>query len=158
MSDDDNALRTHVVFFDVDGDGHNEAPEIYRALRELGFSRTVSLVATPALALALPGDVAEAAKLRHDDSGALDAEGAFDEAAFLKWWEASDTNDDDRLTRWELLLSSWRLSDDAVSAVASVAEFQLLHLLLAEDGGLRREPVRRFLSGELFQELMAKRG
>ena len=69
----------------------------------------------------------------------------------------TDTDKDGRLSRWELLVSSLRLADDPLSAVASIAEFQLVHVLLAEDGGLRREPVRRFLNGDMVRGLLKAR-
>jgi len=156
MSNDD-ALNIHVEFFDRNRDGQITRQEIQKALRELGFSRLVAAAVAPALALGLPGDVDAARALRHDDSGAFDRDGRFDEGAFVDWWERSDTDGSGDLSRWELLLGSVRLADDPVSLVASVGEFQLLHLLLAEDGRLNRLAVEGFLSGALFRKIIDQR-
>ena len=153
----DNALATHVSFFDVDADGTITRSEIHRALRELGFSTLVATVVAPVLAIALPNRVDDVVTVRHDDTGSFTRDGQFDEAAFAAWWERTDRDGDGRLSRWELLCSSLALADDPVSAVASVGEFQLVHLLLAEDGGLRRPAVQGFLDGRLFADLMARR-
>ena len=154
---DDPALDAHIVFFDVDGDGDITASEIKTALVELGFSKVLSAVLAPALALALPSSVAEIRDVRHDDSGAFDKDGRFDEAAFDTWWGETDTDASGGLTRWELLLGSARIADDASSLVASLAEFQLLHSLLAENGALSRAAIEDFLNGDLFRRLIALR-
>lgn len=157
MSTPDDALSVHVVFFDVDRDGRITRAEIDQAMQELGFSRLVSALAAPVLAVALPADVAKARSLRHDDTGALAATGEFDEDAFLAWFEGADRDGSGTLSRGELLRSSLEIADDPVSFVASVGELQLLHLLLAEDGGLHRAAASSFMSGDLFRELIDRR-
>ncbi len=152
-----DALSVHVVFFDVDRDGQITRSETKQALQELGFSPFVSAVVAPILTLALPGDAADARALRHDDSGALSSDGSFDEEAFQGWFDRTDRDHSGTLSRLELLRSSASLADDAVSLVASVGEFQLLYVLLSEDGGLTREAVHRFLNGDLFRELIQRR-
>lgn len=154
---DDSALNIHVVFFDVDQDGQITRSEIQTALQELGFSRLVSAVVAPVLAVALPAEVSAAKDLRHADSGALDGGGGFDEEAFLQWFEEADRDDSGTLSRLELLRSSLKIATDPTSLVASVGELQLVHLLLAEDDGLHRDAVQRFLNGDLFRELIRQR-
>ncbi|MFT4622528.1 MAG: hypothetical protein ACI8PZ_001184 [Myxococcota bacterium] len=153
-----NALNTHVVFFDVNGDGIITRAEIRQALVELGFSSLLSSVLAPLLSLALPSDVAEVVEVRHDDTGALDETGGFDADAFDDWWKRTDTDGSGGLTRWELLVGSHRLAGDPSSFVASVAELQLVYHLLAEDGSLSRPAIEGFLNGDLFRELIAARG
>jgi hypothetical protein len=153
----DSALTTHIVFFDVDRDGRITREEIHQALQELGFSRIASAILAPVLALALPSQVKDLKEFRHADSGSFDRDGRFDEGVFVAWWNETDLDGSGDLSRWELLLGSVRLADDATSLIASVAEFQLLHLLLAEDGALSRKPVEQFLNGELFLKIMRQR-
>lgn len=157
MSSQDDALSVHVAFFDVNRDERITRAEIDQALQELGFSRLVAALTAPILSLALPADVARARSLRHDDTGSLAESGGFDEAAFLQWYDQADRDDSGSLSRLELLRSSLEITDDPVSFVASVGELQLLHLLLAKDGGLRREAAASFMSGDLFRELIARR-
>lgn len=154
--DDDPALDQHVAFFDVNRDGRIEAPEIRQALLDLGFSRFLAAVLTPVLAL-LPSQVDEVRDLRHDDTGAFDSDGEFDEAAFEAWWRSTDRDGSGDLSRWELFLGSLKLADDPMSAGLSIAEFQLVHTLLSEDGGLTRQAVLEFLNGDLVQRLVAAR-
>ena len=154
---DDTALNTHIVFFDVDGDGTLTRAEIQTALGELGFSPLTSRVLAPVLAIALPSEVSALREVRHDDTGAFDRDGHWHEPTFDAWWQSTDRDGDGSLTRWELLLGSVELANDPTSLVASVAEFQLLYSLLAEDGGLTRSAVVAFLNGELFKSLIAKR-
>lgn len=156
-SDQGNALDVHVVFFDRDRDGRFELGEVKQALEELGFAPVVSAIVAPVLVLGLPRDVGEARQLRHDDSGALDQAGDFDEEAFLCWFEQADRDRSGTLSRTELLRSSLSLADDPTSLVASVGELQLVHLLLAEDGGLTRQAAADFMSGDLFRRLIAAR-
>ena len=157
MGQDADALSVHVAFFDVNRDGAITRAEIATAMRELGFSPAVATLVSPLLAMALPSDIAQAAKLRHADSGALDSRGAFDEEAFLRWFKEADRDSSGTLSRLELLRSSLHIADDPVSLVASLGELQLVHLLLAEDDGLHRSAVEGFLSGELFRALIRKR-
>jgi hypothetical protein len=157
MSPDDSALDAHIVFFDVDGDGSLTRPEIHRALRELGFSHLAAVVLAPLLSAALPKSVDALSGVRHDDSGTFTSDGKFDEDAFEAWWHATDSNASKTVTRWELLCSSLRITDDASSLVASIGEFQLVYSLLAENGGLSRKAIEDFLNGDLFRRLMAQR-
>lgn len=157
MSEQDNALDAHVVFFDRNRDGVMTREEIRIALEELGFSRLLSRVLAPVLSLTLPNDVDVVRVLRHDDTGSFDREGNFDEDAFAEWFERTDKDGSGDLSRWELLVASKKMTDDPISLVASVAELQLMHRLLAEDGGLSRSAILRFMNGDLFRELMAER-
>lgn len=154
--DPDTELDTHIVFFDRNRDGTITREEIHRALVELGFRDITARILTPILGL-LPAEVEALRRLRHDDSGSFSADGAFDEEAFLRWWQDTDRDDSGDVSRWELLLGSVKLADDPASAVASIAEFQLVHGLLAEDGRLTRDSVQSFLDGELFRRIIAAR-
>ncbi|HHO53497.1 MAG TPA: hypothetical protein ENK18_22150 [Deltaproteobacteria bacterium] len=156
-ADPSEALETHITFFDVDRDGEITRDEIHQGLEELGFSPLVATVLAPVLAIALPRRVEDLLEVRHDDTGAFTSDGAFDEDAFEAWWRRTDRDGDGRLSRWELLCGSVALADDPISLGASVGELQLLHHLLAEDGGLSRASVLRFLDGSWFAELIARR-
>ena len=57
----------------------------------------------------------------------------------------------------ELLRSSLKITHDVSALVASIGEFQLVHLLLAKDDGLHRDDVKGFLNGDLFRELIGAR-
>ncbi len=155
--DVDSELDAHIVFFDRNRDGEITAEEIKAALVELGFRPFTASLLTPVLAL-LPSSVDEQRSTRHDDSGSFMEDGSFNDAAFEAWWTDVDRDGSGDATRWELFRASLRLSNDPVSAVASVAEFQLVHGLLAEDGRLTRASVLEFLNGDLFRRLIAARG
>ncbi len=156
-ADPDEALSNHVVFFDVDADGTITRAEIQQALRQLGFSPPVSGVLAPLLAVALPSEVEQILQVRHDDTGSFTADGRFDAEAFERWWLQTDRDGDGLLTRWELLRGSLALADDPRSLIASIGELQLVHGLLAGDGGLAREAIEHFLDGQLFATLVAQR-
>jgi hypothetical protein len=153
----DGALDRHIRFFDIDGDGRITVAEIHEGMLEMGFSKLTATVVAPVLGAALPAKVSDIAQVRHPDSASFTSGGRFDDAAFERWFAATDTDGSGGLTRFELLKSTLALADGPMTFLASTGEFQLMYTIVARDGQAPKEALRDFFSGAFFDKIIAKR-
>ena len=153
----DGALDRHIRFFDIAGDGRITVGEIHEGMLEMGFSKLTAAVVAPVLAVALPSKVSDIAQVRHPDSASFTSNGRFDDAAFERWFAATDHDGSGGLTRFELLKSTLALADGPMTFLASMGEFQLMYTIVARDGQASKEALRDFFSGAFFDKIIAKR-
>ncbi len=169
------ALQLHLSFFDKDGDGTVTRTETVLSLRQLGLS-PAKASATALLIHVFLGpkttgrwnslDISvKNIKLgKHgSDSGAFDADGRFDPAAFERMFASFDANRSNSLSEPEILAmiaANAKLRPGAESA--SKQEFQLLLQIAADtaedaDGkripAISRSRLQDFYDGSLFFKL-----
>jgi hypothetical protein len=173
-----NPLEMHAAFFDVDGDGKVEYHETVSSVRTLGataFEATRFAVILHTAVFFKNGGHSTAITVagiartgRHEgDSGIWDASGAYDQAAFDRFFGRFDADRSGALTKSEIETAMAANKRERGSNGAAAAGFELpvlVHLAgdRTENGGgspvkaISRERLQAFYQGTLFYTLAGK--
>ncbi|KAK6828222.1 hypothetical protein PG987_011563 [Apiospora arundinis] len=164
---DQTVLQQHLEFFDPDHDGIIWPTDTFRGFRAVGFNLFMSLLSIfiihgffsyPTTGSVLP-DVffriylARIHKDKHgSDTTTYDNEGRFVpqnfENIFAKYAEGRDY-----LTKWDIVnvLKGQRVILDPIGWGGALFEWLATYLMLAENGKVAKEDIRRLYDGSIFQ-------
>lgn len=165
-----NPLELHAAFFDMNGDGEVDYSETLGSLKKLGvgpFDRLEFAIVLHTVVFVRLGDpsipVAGLAKFgRHQgDTGIFDGEGAFDEAAFRRFFERFDADASGAVNANEARTALEVNARERGSNGAKASEFELPVLIdIAGDRAdsfegstvkaISRERLLEFYQGTLF--------
>ncbi|KAK1999483.1 Caleosin-domain-containing protein [Colletotrichum falcatum] len=173
---DYTVLQQHVMFWDRNNDGVITPIDVWVGFRDLGFNLATCLLAATVIPLAFSyGTVMQYSyipdpffrlyvggmhKAKHgSDSGVYDSEGRFVPQRFEDVFANCSARKDDALTLGEVfgLMSRNRCAVDPFGWSASFFEWVTTWTLLAKDGKIHKEDLRRVYDGSLFWEIRNKR-
>ncbi|EFQ29661.1 hypothetical protein CGRA01v4_14953 [Colletotrichum graminicola] len=169
-------LQQHVMFWDRNNDGVITPIDVWVGFRDLGFNLATCLLAATVIPFAFSyGTVMQYSyipdpffrlyvggmhKAKHgSDSGVYDSEGRFVPQRFEDVFANCSARQDDTLTLGEVfgLMSRNRCAVDPFGWSASFFEWVTTWMLLAKDGKIHKEDLRRVYDGSLFWEIRDKR-
>ncbi|KAK1574370.1 Caleosin related protein-domain-containing protein [Colletotrichum navitas] len=169
-------LQQHVMFWDRNNDGVITPIDVWVGFRDLGFNLATCLLAATVIPFAFSyGTVMQYSyipdpffrlyvggmhKAKHgSDSGIYDSEGRFVPQRFEDVFANCSARQDDTLTLGEVfgLMSKNRCAVDPFGWSASFFEWVTTWMLLAKDGKIHKEDLRRVYDGSLFWEIRDKR-
>ncbi|TDZ40817.1 putative peroxygenase 3 [Colletotrichum trifolii] len=169
-------LQQHVLFWDRNNDGVITPIDVWVGFRDLGFNIPTCLLACTVIPFAFSyGTVMKHSylpdpffrlyidgvhKAKHgSDSGVYDTEGRFVPQKFEDIFANCSERKDDTLTFKEVfgLMSRNRCAVDPFGWTASFFEWVTTWMLLAKDGKIHKEDLRRVYDGSLFWEIREKR-
>jgi hypothetical protein len=158
---DDNALRNHIAFFAAPGSDELTLDSVKQGLVQLGFSTGEAAIGAHVFFDPLPthnvDEIVNLSEARHPDSGSFQKDGKFDEAAFQKWFGATDTDHDGQLSRLELMRGTLKLTDGPKTFISSMVELQGMFSVLSKQGPVDEQTVHDFFTGDFMAKLRAER-
>ncbi|OHE99278.1 hypothetical protein CORC01_05319 [Colletotrichum orchidophilum] len=164
-------LQQHVLFWDRDNDGMITPIDVWVGFRDLGFNLAACLLAATVIPFVFSyGTVMQYSYLpdpffrlhlggHGSDSGIYDSEGRFIPQRFEDVFANCSVRQDDTLTLREIfdLMSRNRCAMDPFGWSVSIFEWMTTWTLLAKDGKIHKEDLRRVFDGSLFWEIREKR-
>ncbi|KAL3644725.1 putative peroxygenase 4 [Castilleja foliolosa] len=171
--DQPNALKKHVMFFDLNNDGIIYPSETFQGFRAIGAGILLSSIAAVFINIGLsrktrpgkgfsihfPIEVENIKMAKHgSDSGVYDKEGRFVSSKFEEIFIKHARTHPGALTSDELknLLKSNRERNDFAGWLAAFIEWKILYYLCKDKNGLlHKDVIRAAFDGSLF-ERMAK--
>jgi Ca2+-binding EF-hand superfamily protein len=167
-------LQRHAGFFDTNGDHKITMPETRQSLKDLGMPSWL----TPIIALginlgfgfqnagrpSLTIDIDKITRTRNrSHTGAFDANGDFDQAAFDRMLDVYDVNRSGSLSESEIQAMLAANRKDPVGGLASQGEFRMLMAVGADttegsQQAISRKALKSFYDGTLLYDLAARRG
>ncbi|KAI8282231.1 hypothetical protein K4K56_011221 [Colletotrichum sp. SAR 10_98] len=173
---DYTVLQQHVLFWDRDNDGVITPIDVWVGFRDLGFNIPTCLLACTVIPFAFSyGTVMQHSylpdpffrlhvdgmhKAKHgSDSGVYDSEGRFVPQRFEDIFANCSARKDNTLTFREVfdLMSRNRCAVDPFGWLASFFEWVTTWMLLADEGKVHKEDLRRVYDGSLFWDIREKR-
>ncbi|OLN86536.1 putative peroxygenase 3-like protein 2 [Colletotrichum chlorophyti] len=174
---DYTVLQQHVLFWDRNNDGVITPIDVWVGFRDLGFNIPTCLLACTVIPFAFSyGTVLRYSYIpdpffrlyvggmhcaKHgSDSGIYDPEGRFVPQRFEDVFTTCSARRDNTLTFREVfgLMSRNRCAVDPFGWTAAFFEWVTTWMLLAKDGKIHKEDLRRVYDGSLFWEIREKRG
>ncbi|WQF89294.1 Putative EF-hand domain pair, EF-Hand 1, calcium-binding protein [Colletotrichum destructivum] len=169
-------LQQHVLFWDRNNDGFITPVDVWVGFRDLGFNPAACLMAATVIPFVFSyGTILQYSFIpdplfrlyigglhnaKHgSDSGIYDGEGRFIPQRFEDIFANHSARKDDTLTLGEVieLMRKSRCAFDPFGWTVSFFEWATTWVLLAKDGRVHKEDLRRVYDGSLFWEVRDKR-